>query len=193
MSLVKELDLYVKSDQLHEAAVQITRRIKTSWPSSSIQVKTYTDGITNRLLGCYLPESPDEVVLIRVYGEKTELFIDRKIEIRNMLIMHQAGLSPPLYCSFKNGICYGYTPGRVLDLQMVRDEQISRLIAEKLAQMHLVGEDAVQLPLIESKSKLHNLPPVRPSERRPMLFEVLRRYLQLLPSALKDARQQNRR
>lgn len=196
---VKQLDIFVEQDALEESAVEIARRIKPEWPVADIRVKIFTDGITNRLLGCFLDEKPDDVVLIRVYGEKTELFIDRQVEIRNMKLMHAAGLSPPLFCSFRNGICYGYTPGQVLDHEMVRDATISRLIAEKLAEMHsVVAPPATQnghLPSGKNSAPSQDysrsdLVPERTAQK-PMLFRILRRYLQLLASAL--AEEQNKR
>lgn len=62
----------------------------------SIKVRVFTDGITNRLVGCFLPDAPDDVVLVRVYGEKTELFIDRKKEKKNMMSMHSKNFFPCL-------------------------------------------------------------------------------------------------
>lgn len=89
-------------------------------------MQLFKDGITNHLVKCYLKDDPDNAVLIRVYGEKTELFIDRDLEVRNMQMLYDAGLSEPLYCAFSNGLCYGYFPGEVLDTKMVRDPIISR-------------------------------------------------------------------
>lgn len=75
---------------------------------------------------CYLKDNPDQALLVRVYGEKTELFIDRELEVRHMQMMCEAGLCAPLHCAFKNGLCYGFSPGEVLDTKMVRDPDISK-------------------------------------------------------------------
>lgn len=42
----------------------------------------FTDGTTNKLVGCYVDDSPDDVVLVRVYGNKTELIVDRDNELK---------------------------------------------------------------------------------------------------------------
>jgi ethanolamine kinase len=47
----------------------------------------FTDGITNKLLGCFYEESPEDVVLVRVYGHKTDLLIDRNAETRNIQVL----------------------------------------------------------------------------------------------------------
>lgn len=48
--------------------------------------QTFTDGITNKLVGCFYKEEGDveanDVVLVRIYGNKTDLLIDRKAELR---------------------------------------------------------------------------------------------------------------
>lgn len=48
--------------------------------------QTFTDGITNKLVGCFYKEDGDteanDVVLVRIYGNKTDLLIDRKAELR---------------------------------------------------------------------------------------------------------------
>lgn len=41
-----------------------------------------TDGITNKLMSCSMNNEEKEIVLIRVYGHKTDLIIDRKMETR---------------------------------------------------------------------------------------------------------------
>lgn len=47
--------------------------------------QTFTDGITNKLVACQFGEDSshgDNVVLVRIYGNKTDLLIDRNAEIR---------------------------------------------------------------------------------------------------------------
>ena len=55
--------------------------------------QVYTDGITNKLVGVWHSDvSRDEQLLVRVYGKKTDLFIDRDAERRNIQV-GCAGLS----------------------------------------------------------------------------------------------------
>lgn len=46
----------------------------------------FTDGTTNKLVGCYLENSPEDVVLVRVYGNKTELIVDRDNELKSFQV-----------------------------------------------------------------------------------------------------------
>lgn len=46
----------------------------------------FTDGITNKLVACQLNDDDsgkgENIVLVRIYGNKTDLLIDRNAEIR---------------------------------------------------------------------------------------------------------------
>lgn len=46
----------------------------------------FTDGTTNKLVGCYMEDSPEDVVLVRVYGNKTELIVDRDNELKSFQV-----------------------------------------------------------------------------------------------------------
>ncbi|PVD18397.1 hypothetical protein C0Q70_20946 [Pomacea canaliculata] len=94
--------------------------------------------MTNKLVGCFLESQPDEVVLLRINGEATELIIDRKAEVETFVLLHAAGCSPPLYAVFNNGIAYGFFPGKPIDEELVRDEQVATLIAKNMARLHVV-------------------------------------------------------
>lgn len=47
----------------------------------------FTDGTTNKLVGCYVDDSLEDVVLVRVYGNKTELIVDRDNELKSFQVM----------------------------------------------------------------------------------------------------------
>lgn len=51
----------------------------------------FTNGITNKLVACSCKtgaelKDGDDVVLVRIYGAKTDLLIDRKAETRNLKV-----------------------------------------------------------------------------------------------------------
>ncbi|KAJ9601003.1 hypothetical protein L9F63_000841, partial [Diploptera punctata] len=98
----------------------------------------FTDGITNKLVGCFHEDSPEDVVLVRVYGHKTDLLIDRNAETRNIQLLHAAGYAPRLYATFKNGLAYEYVPGVILNTTSCRDPEIYPLVARMMALMHKV-------------------------------------------------------
>lgn len=47
----------------------------------------FTDGTTNKLVGCYTEDDPKDVVLVRVYGNKTELIVDRDNELKSFQVV----------------------------------------------------------------------------------------------------------
>ncbi len=93
-------------------------------------------GITNSLFACYLKPNGlnhNETILFRVYGENSEKFISRSNEIDTMCLMNKEELGPKFYGRFKNGICYEYLPGSILDQSMVFDENIFPKVAKAIA------------------------------------------------------------
>lgn len=89
---LKVLDVFVdgsSDDSLHKGALEVLQHARPHWHQESICFKIFTDGCTNQLLGCW--EREEEVleeggVLLRVYGQNTELFIDRLAEVANMQV-----------------------------------------------------------------------------------------------------------
>ncbi|KAF7491439.1 Ethanolamine kinase 2 [Sarcoptes scabiei] len=197
----------ITEDRLNDGARELISRIKPEWPINKLNFKVFTDGITNRLIGVYHHNQTDgnhhnrEMILIRIYGENTDLFIDRNIECRNMRIMYKHGMSAPIYATFLNGICYGYSPGTVLDSEMIRDSRISSLIAENMAQMHtlkpliLCGENSNSNHFnpsddnnINGNKNIHHHATM--CSPQPCLFKDLQRFLSLInKSALKNRNQ----
>lgn len=153
----------------------------------------FTDGITNKLVGCFHkpPEtqkngtevtdhnghSPAEdidrlrenTVLIRVYGNKTDMLIDRKAETRNIRMLHEFGFAPSLFATFKNGLAYEYVPGVTLKPETVVLENIYTLVARQMAEMHKVRHEGVD-----------------PKDRVPMLEKQINKFLNLIPERLTD-------
>lgn len=91
-----------------------------------LPLQLFTDGITNKLVACYTDEGMADAVLVRVYGRKTELFVDRETELRSFQVLRAHGCAPDLYCAFQNGLCYQFLPGIALGPDHVRDPHIFR-------------------------------------------------------------------
>lgn len=86
----------------------------------------FTDGITNKLVACYVEEDMRDCVLVRVYGERTELLVDRENEVRNFQLLRAHGCAPKLYCTFQNGLCYEYMRGMALGPEHIREPRLFR-------------------------------------------------------------------
>ncbi|CAN3373271.1 hypothetical protein DIURU_005197 [Diutina rugosa] len=107
-----------------------------SWDSSDdVSVERLTGGITNMLLKCHHKPSGRQL-LCRVYGHGTNLIIDRHREFVSQLHLHALGLAPPVHCRFKNGVIYGFFPGRSLKPIELPNPHIYPLVAEQLGLWH---------------------------------------------------------
>ncbi|KAF7650120.1 hypothetical protein LDENG_00131010 [Lucifuga dentata] len=100
---------------------------------------TFTEGITNQLIGCYVGSLQEPgCVLVRLYGRMTELYVNRDREVEMFQVFHAHGCGPEIYCSFQNGICYEFVRGKVLDDELLRQPSIYRLIAVEMGRIHAI-------------------------------------------------------
>ncbi|XP_076214110.1 ethanolamine kinase 2 isoform X3 [Aptenodytes patagonicus] len=134
------------------------------WPELFLSSQLFTDGITNKLVACYTDEGMADAVLVRVYGRKTELFVDRETELRSFQVLRAHGCAPDLYCAFQNGLCYQFLPGIALGPDHVRDPHIFRLVAQEMARVHAIHANG-------------SLP-------KPILWQKLHKYLTLVKTDL---------
>jgi ethanolamine kinase len=127
----------------------------------------FSAGITNKLIGAFNKTHPrddsQEILLIRVNGNQTDLLIDRKAEKLNFQFLHSHELAPKIYAFFENGICYKFIHGVTLNAESVRDEKIWSQIAVQMAKMH-------KLKLTEDQNKIE-----------PMIKNKTEKYLKLIP------------
>ncbi|CAH1786966.1 unnamed protein product, partial [Owenia fusiformis] len=173
-----ELDIFVSENAIEEGAIELMKSVRPEWKAGDIKFKVFTEGITNKLIGCY-KGSKEDMVLVRVYGNKTDLIIDREAELRNMLVLHSEGCAPPPYAKFNNGLCYAFVHGICLDEKTVREEKIGRLVAEEMAKIHDIQESSRSA----KQSKI---------EREPMLFKKIKTFLNLVPEEFQNPEKNER-
>ncbi|XP_078500785.1 ethanolamine kinase 2 [Lissotriton helveticus] len=129
----------VDEENVLPGALQLIRELRPEWDLQRIQTKMFTEGISNKLLACYVDPGMEDAVLVRVYGNMTELFVDRHNEVKSFQLLRQHGCAPDLYCTFQNGLCYEFMQGRALGPEEVREPRIFRLIAEEMAKYHSIS------------------------------------------------------
>uniref|UniRef100_A0AAG5DNQ5 ethanolamine kinase n=1 Tax=Anopheles atroparvus TaxID=41427 RepID=A0AAG5DNQ5_ANOAO len=177
---VPRLSLTISEHAVTDGAIEILKVIRPLWISDRVRFKLFTDGITNKLVGCfYQPPPPkpngsaavDDVVLIRVYGNKTDLLIDRRKEAENIQLLHRHGHASALYATFTNGLAYQYVPGVTLTTNTCRHEHIWPLVARRMAQMHKVRENTT----------------IGFNTSAPALPAKIDQFLKLVPSRFSDA------
>ncbi|XP_034244266.1 ethanolamine kinase 1 isoform X2 [Thrips palmi] len=155
---------------LYDGAAEVIASIRPSWKLSEVKYKLFTDGITNKLVHCSVP---DDVLLIRIYGHNTDLLIDRQAEVRNIKLLQRAGFAPQLYATFNNGLAYEFAPGCTLDAALVRDPVVYPLVARRVAQLHAQNVD----DLLQDPGQ---------QQPRPILWDIMNKYITLLKGAFTD-------
>ncbi|XP_074706164.1 ethanolamine kinase 2 isoform X2 [Strix aluco] len=161
---VPHLGIAVDEGDVLPGALRLMRELRPGWEPARVKTKLFTDGITNKLVACYTDEDMADAVLVRVYGRKTELFVDRETELRNFQVLRAHGCAPDLYCAFHNGLCYQFLPGIALGPDHVRDPHIFRLVAQEMARVHAIHANG-------------SLP-------KPILWQKLHKYLTLVKTDL---------
>jgi len=174
-----EFKFTVDKDDLINGVLQVVSRIKPLWTADKIKHTVFKDGITNKLVGVYLDNDVLNMILVRIYGENTEMIIDRESEIRNIKILQSLGFAPRLYASFSNGLAYQYLPGNILTVKSCREDKICHLVAQHMACFHQ------QIEWTDSSSN-HN------SNKQTFLWDKIECFLSLAPTKFDDAAKQER-
>lgn len=131
------------------SATKLITALRSDWSAPEIKFTRFTDGITNTLLKAVC--SPSEAnangttttadadagaILLRAYGNGTDLLIDRHRETQNHELLWRHGLAPELLARFENGMLYRYIKGTVTSPADLREQRIYRAVAGRLAQWH---------------------------------------------------------
>jgi len=148
-------------DTLQVGCLKVLRLVRPTWDKDQIRLKVFTDGLTNKLMGGWREGWKKEVVLVRVYGEDTEKYIDRGAEVDNMLLLEQGGDGAQLFATFTNGLAYEFVSGDVLQ-PGIQPPQVYQEVAATMARMHRI-----------------DLPPAR---KLPGVWTFLRRLASLYPT-----------
>jgi len=184
---------HLDREQTIAEAKKIVLQLRPQWKSKenatdenaneSLNCQYFTEGITNTILSVWSKVAgPDDRVLLRIYGEKTELVIDRTAEKKNMVLLNRHGCAAPLYGTFENGVIYGFVPGRVLNRNDVREPHFSELIAKSMAKMHTVGFG------VDGKQNLSN----SDKSTTPMLIPKITSFIASLPTSFDNPAKQRK-
>lgn len=174
---IPHIYLKLDPDNLNESIKPILKLVRPNWNIDEVHFEAFTEGISNKLVGCSPPgrSRSSETILFRLYGNKTELFIDRKAELETFQIFHSYGFGPTVEGTFSNGLCYGFLEGPVLDCHSIRDFHVSELIARHMARSH-----AIQLPA----NGIH--------KREASLFSTMKKFIELFPGQFSPPEKQAR-
>ncbi|KAA8651982.1 hypothetical protein EYZ11_001758 [Aspergillus tanneri] len=199
------------------SALRLVLTLNPHWegPENKIEFVRFTDGITNTLLkvinrkpGLTEEQIDHEAVLMRAYGNHTEILIDRERETKSHALLASHGLAPPLLARFQNGLLYRFIRGRPATYEDLVKAPIWRGVARRLAQWHAVlpigGAPAASAVSVEFPRdhvpKMHqvdvaqskqadDLSPIDPRQPGPNLWTVLQKWIRALPTTTEEQRQ----
>ncbi|XP_068672029.1 probable ethanolamine kinase [Montipora capricornis] len=160
-----------------ESIKPVLEQIRPEWDMEKVKFKQFSEGISNKLIGC-IEEGLEagEMILFRLFGNKTELFIDREKELETFQILFSKGYGPAVHGTLENGLAYGFLAGDVLNTETIADPHISSLVARHMARLHAIE--------IDHKNSRH--------KAEPMLFNGMMKYLNLLPDKFEDSSKNER-
>ena len=142
---VRFLPLSYDSQDSRASALRLVLAVRPGWADNAedIELVRFTDGITNTLLkainkkaGFSKERMDEEAVLLRAYGQGTDVLIDRQRETENHELLMKHALAPELLARFENGMLYRYIRGRVTSPEDLREPATYRAVARRLAQWH---------------------------------------------------------
>ncbi|QIX01650.1 hypothetical protein AMS68_007167 [Peltaster fructicola] len=182
-----------------ESALQLVQAYAPEWKDENegpVVFHRFTDGITNTLTkatkkrpGKTSSEVDQEAILLRAYGQGTDVLIDRNREIKAHGALSKRGLAPALLARFDNGLMYRFVEGDVCAPQDLRKEEVYRQVARRLGQWHAV------VPITEISEELstngvsngHVAAKVTPS-----LWTVMHQWLNAVPQRTTEQQEQKR-
>ncbi|XP_053101346.1 ethanolamine kinase 2 isoform X2 [Hemicordylus capensis] len=150
---IQRVSIAVDETNVLPGALQLIRKLRPQWETERVKTKLFTDGITNKLMACFTDENMRDAVLVRVYGRKTELIVDRANELRNFQVLQDHGCAPNLYFTFENGYCYEFMQGKALGPEHVRQPQIFSLCPE----VHIPSLEVLEEEICWMKEHLSHL------------------------------------
>ncbi|KAF5253580.1 hypothetical protein FANTH_1507 [Fusarium anthophilum] len=119
-----------------------------------MRISALTQGTTNGLFKVTVDASTADAVLIKVYGDGTDITIDREKELRVHKLLAERQLSSSPLVRFSNGHAYQFISGRVCSEGDMSETRIFRGVARELARWHAT------LPTADPKEVLSYKPGV---------------------------------
>jgi len=101
------------------------------------EVRPLTGGITNLLY--LVSNASGRRVIVRLFGQGTELFVDRQRENVVFSELSRLGVGPTFYGLFENGRVEGYLPARALLPEEMHEAHIYPKVAAAVAKLHSMG------------------------------------------------------
>uniref|UniRef100_A0AC34QUQ5 Choline kinase n=1 Tax=Panagrolaimus sp. JU765 TaxID=591449 RepID=A0AC34QUQ5_9BILA len=116
--------------------------------NQKFEIKKPELGLTNKTYFLKF-EKINKILILRIDGENTEFYIDRKFEKIAVDFLSKNNFSAKIYLKFRNGLICGFIPGKDLKTFEMIEPKMAGKIAKRLAQLHSLKID--QIPEISSR------------------------------------------
>lgn len=202
---VRFISLEYDSGDSDASALQLVTELRPEWkaPGSRIEFVRFTEGITNTLLkavnkieGVSKEEMDRDAVLLRAYGNGTQVLIDRQRETENHELLMHYGLAPELLARFKNGMMYKFISGRATLPEDLRRPSVYLAVARRLAQWHATVPCLSSAPAhangvdgTTNDTSHASVDDVAPGKPPPNVWTVMQKWLLALPTETPEQRE----
>lgn len=135
--------------------LKFIQRILQIWlhvPIESIRMKRLSAAMTNTVYiisnsDCNLNSSEPGKILLRIYGEGVDNILNRSDELHWFVKLSKARAGPRLLATFQNGRIEEYIESVTLTPKMMRDPEVSGLIAKAISKFHELEVEADEVVL----------------------------------------------
>jgi len=149
--------------------------------------------VTKERPGASSDETDKDAVLLRAYGNNTDILIDRDREAGVHALLAERELAPPLLARFKNGLLYRFIPGEACTPQDLTNSPIWHAIARRLGEWHaripvaavVAASHAPQMEGHHNNQPTDGHPASSISTKTPnaTIWSVMEQWVQALPSS----------
>ncbi|USW50857.1 Putative protein kinase-like domain superfamily [Septoria linicola] len=123
---VPRIQLSCDPDNVEQSSLAIVEAMDSTFADdrNNVSFSRFTEGKTNILAKVTKKdaEGNESAVLVRAYGQDTEILIDREREIKTHALLASKGLASPLLARFENGIVYRFCPGDVCTISSLEPD-----------------------------------------------------------------------
>ncbi|XP_064622704.1 ethanolamine kinase 1-like [Lineus longissimus] len=133
-----EIDIHVDKGDYEKDVLQIIKIIRPEWTTCCITIKPMNQGNINLMLLCHTGTEDETAIVVRMFGVALEDLIHRGNELAMAKCCGEIGLGPKVYCSFNNGFCSAYLPGKTFGWleHPFKDIENARIVAKTIARYH---------------------------------------------------------
>ena len=106
----------VDSTDLKMSGPRLVCLVKHDWINKKISFEKLNDGLSNTLLAMFSPSKDEQGLIVRIYGNNSDLIVDRQREIHTMVRLSPLNMSNEVLLTFNNGFLYTWVPGEQINV-----------------------------------------------------------------------------